>query len=159
MKIYKGFTLIEMLVVISLIGILAALALVSFQSSQKQARDTQRKSDLRQYQNALEAYGNMANGLYPYRATAASAYSQLCSDLNIKLEPDISCSQDPKNATDSSFDYMYISNGSGAVGSASGTQYIIYAQIENASSTTYWYTCSNGKISTSTTTPALTTCN
>jgi prepilin-type N-terminal cleavage/methylation domain-containing protein len=47
-KIIKGFTLIELLVVISLIGLLAALALVSYIGVQKQGRDTQRKSDLRQ---------------------------------------------------------------------------------------------------------------
>jgi len=41
----KAFTLIEMLVVISLIGILAALALASYAGTQKQARDTNRKSD------------------------------------------------------------------------------------------------------------------
>ncbi len=49
----KAFTLIEMLVVISLIGILAALAMVSFSSVQKQARDTARKSDLKQIGNAV----------------------------------------------------------------------------------------------------------
>ena len=47
----KAFTLIEMLVVISLIGILAALALVSFGVSQKQARDSARKSDLKTISN------------------------------------------------------------------------------------------------------------
>lgn len=155
----KGFTLIEMLVVISLIGILAALALVSFQNSQKQARDTQRKSDLRQYQNALESYGNMANGLYPHRSAGASAYSQLCADLNTRIEPDMPCVQDPKNSSDTTFDYRYLSNGSGAVGSATATQYILYGKVENASGTTYALYCSNGKVGTSTSAPNLTNCN
>ena len=63
-----GFTLIELLVVISIIGILAALTLVSFGGAQKQARDTQRKSDLNQVKNALENYAGSNNGMYPIQA-------------------------------------------------------------------------------------------
>lgn len=155
-NISKGFTLIEMLVVISLIGILAALALVSFSSSQKQARDTTRKSDLRQYQTALEMYGNLTSGLFPSRTAAASAYSTLCSDLNIRLEPDISCSQDPKNASDPTFTYNYISNGTS--GTASATLYVVWGKIENSATTKYWVVCSNGKIGESTTAPSSGTC-
>jgi len=59
-----GFTLIELLVVISVIGILASIALVSFGPAQKQARDTQRKSDLKQIRTALELYYN-DYGYYP----------------------------------------------------------------------------------------------
>jgi len=87
----KAFTLIEMLVVISLIGILTALALASFTSSQKQARDVVRKSDLKQYQTLLESYANMASGFYPSRTSSVSAHDALCPDLNVKFEPDISC--------------------------------------------------------------------
>ena len=163
MKIYKStnkqinaFTLIEMLVVISLIGILAALALVSFGASQKQARDTTRKSDLKQYQTALEMYGNLTSGVFPSRTSSSSAYSTLCSDLNLKLEPDISCSQDPKNASDSTFAYYYISNGTN--GTASATTYVLWGKIENSSTTKYWVVCSNGKNGESTTAPSSSSC-
>lgn len=153
----KGFTLIEMLVVISVIGILSALALVSFASSQKQARDTNRKSDLRQYQGALESYANKTNGIYPSRTTTASAYSTLCSDLNTSLEPDISCSEDPKNSTDPTFIYNYISNGTGT-GSNTATEYVLWAKIENSSTTKYWVVCSTGKVGESTTQPVTSAC-
>lgn len=155
-KRITGFTLIEMLVVISLIGILAALALVSFSSSQKQARDTTRKSDLRQYQTALEQYGNLTSGLFPSRTTAVSAYTTLCSDLNLRLEPDISCSQDPKNASDSTFVYSYISDGTS--GTTSATKYVIWGKIENSATTKYWVVCSNGKVGESSSTPSSGTC-
>src|SRR3990172_7752639 len=52
----KGFTLLEILVVISIIGMLAALSLPNFMSTRARARDAQRKSDLKQIQKALELY-------------------------------------------------------------------------------------------------------
>lgn len=54
--LYTGFTLVELLVVISIISILASIALVSFRSTQMKGRDAQRKSDLKQMANALELY-------------------------------------------------------------------------------------------------------
>lgn len=152
----RAFTLIEMLVVISLIGILAALALVSFGASQKQARDTTRRSDLRQYQTSLEMYGNLTSGLFPSRTTAVSAYSTLCSDLNVRLEPDISCSEDPKNSSDSTFAYSFISDGT--TGTASATKYVLWSKVENSSTTKYWILCSNGKTGESTSVPSSGTC-
>jgi prepilin-type N-terminal cleavage/methylation domain-containing protein len=153
----RGFTLIEMLVVISLIGILAALSLVSFTSVQKQARDTVRKSDLKQYQNALEAYANLASGLFPSRTAVSSAYTTLCSDLNLKLEPDISCSQDPKTIVDATYyEYKYISDGTN--GTATATKYVLWGKVENSSTTKYITYCSNGKIGESATAPSTSTC-
>lgn len=145
-----------MLVVVSLIGVLAALALVSFSSAQKQARDTARKSDLKQYQNALEVYANLAGGLYPGRTSASSAYSTLCTDLNVRLEPDISCTQDPKNASDSTLAYYYISDGTN--GTTSATKYVLWGKIEGKSTTTYWVVCANGKTGESTTAPSSGAC-
>ncbi len=52
----KGFTLIELLVVIAIIGSLSALFLPNFMAARERARDSQRKSDLRQIQKALELY-------------------------------------------------------------------------------------------------------
>lgn len=139
----RAFTLIEMLVVISLIGILAAIALVSFGSVQKSARDTTRKSDLKQYQTALEMYGNLTSGLFPSRTAVQSAYSTLCGDLNIRLEPDITCSQDPKTISDATYyDYKYITDGTN--GTASATKYVLWGKLENKVNT-YWVVCSNGK--------------
>lgn len=55
-KIEYAFTLVELLVVISIIGILASIGLVAFTSSQARGRDAQRKSDLKQVSSALELF-------------------------------------------------------------------------------------------------------
>lgn len=56
MKYIRGFTLVELLVVISILSVLVSVVVVSFRSSQLKGRDAQRKSDLKQIANALELY-------------------------------------------------------------------------------------------------------
>lgn len=54
MKKDKGFTLVELLVAMTIIAVLAGIALVSFQGTRKSARDGKRKADLEQIRSALE---------------------------------------------------------------------------------------------------------
>ncbi len=68
-KLARGFTLIEMLVVVSLIGILATLITANLNSGRARARDAQRKSDLRNIQTALRIYYNDKGG-YPTNTTS-----------------------------------------------------------------------------------------
>ncbi|MGB3023884.1 MAG: type II secretion system protein [Candidatus Saccharimonadales bacterium] len=60
----KGFTIVELLIVIVVIGILAALVLNTFSGVQKRARDTQRQTDVNALATQLEVSYN-DNGYYP----------------------------------------------------------------------------------------------
>lgn len=68
----KGFTIIELLVVIVIIGILIALALPNLFSAQARGRDTDRKNELKNLQTKLETYFN-DNDSYPDGDMAAAA--------------------------------------------------------------------------------------
>ena len=62
----KGFTIVELLIVIVVIGILAALVLNTFAGIQQRARDTERKTDINSVATQLEAYYNLdGEGSYP----------------------------------------------------------------------------------------------
>jgi len=62
----KGFTLVELLVVISIIGILSSLAIVSLNSARFKARDAQRLADFKQLYTALALYyDNSSTEQYP----------------------------------------------------------------------------------------------
>jgi len=52
----KGFSLIELLFVIAVIGMLATLSLVAINNAREKARDTRRLSDINQILQALELY-------------------------------------------------------------------------------------------------------
>src|SRR6476660_9300113 len=60
----SGFTIVELLIVIIVIGILAALVLVTFTGVQQKARNTERQTDVKAIASHLEVY-NAQNGYYP----------------------------------------------------------------------------------------------
>jgi general secretion pathway protein G len=60
----KGFTIVELLIVIVVIGILAAITIVAYNGIQVRARDTDRVSDIGQIRKKLEVY-RAFNDSYP----------------------------------------------------------------------------------------------
>ena len=68
----KGFTLIEILIVVAIIAILASVVLIGLGPTQRIGRDSRRLADLRQVQNALELYFNKC-GYYPGEVQSGSA--------------------------------------------------------------------------------------
>lgn len=76
----KGFTLIEIMVVVALIVILVSIAVIGGSASRSVARDNQRVSDVQILQIKLESYRN-EKGRYP------SALSDLVTDKFIPAVP------------------------------------------------------------------------
>jgi prepilin-type N-terminal cleavage/methylation domain-containing protein len=60
----SGFTIVELLIVIVVIGILAALVITTFNGIQQKGRDTERQTDIKAIHGQLEAY-YAQNGNYP----------------------------------------------------------------------------------------------
>ncbi len=65
MKKRFGFTLLELLIVIAIIGILVAIGTASYSNAQKKSRDARRQGDLKAIQNAMEQYYANHGGNYP----------------------------------------------------------------------------------------------
>jgi len=121
-----GFTLLELLIVIAIIGLIATFAAFSFQSSRLRSRDTKRVADLTQVQKALELGFNQGNG-YPIAASSVNlgdaSHSALCGkDATIGFVEDTSaanCDTDkiymgliPSDPLSPSQEYEYVGTAS-----------------------------------------------
>lgn len=121
----RGFTIVELLIVIVVIGILAAITVVAFNGVQNRARDTRVQSDIRSVASMIEQYAAV-QGSYPTTGGLSIVFSDdNCpagssqADWVPSVTGTLPQSQQPaKGASGGNGCYMYASDGTSYIVSA-----------------------------------------
>jgi prepilin-type N-terminal cleavage/methylation domain-containing protein len=136
----RGFTIVELLIVIVVIGILAALVLTSFRGVQERARDTERRTDTNSVATQLEVYYT-DNGGYPQYTGQVDTDSWITAnlkgaDLNAWRAPGFNTNTMTNSATPSKDQYGYTplqSDGTTACTTAPCAKFKLYWYSEKTS--------------------------
>ncbi len=127
---FQGFTLVELLVTISIIAVLSAIGLIVYTDVLKQGRDSKRQTDLRSIQSALEQY-NHDQGFYPAASPSPLAFgsgNRLTSNTgnpNPSSSPKVYMNEVPAEPLPSPYSpYLYV---------PSGISYCLYAKLDKTS--------------------------
>ncbi|MEK7495680.1 MAG: prepilin-type N-terminal cleavage/methylation domain-containing protein [Patescibacteria group bacterium] len=124
MKKSAGFTLIEILVVVTIIGLLTLTAVVTYGAFLKQSRDAKRKTDLGQVAAALEMYRSNSD-TYPVGSVWATT-------LNVLTTPVVYIQSLPTDPKSSSYSYYY---------TGSISDYTVGAYLESGGTTCFAGQC------------------
>ena len=93
----RGFTIVELLIVIVVIGILALLVITTYSGIQQKARNAKRQTDVKSLQTQIEAYFS-ENGHYP-NLTDMNDSSWLATNMKSLDKGALSDPSDPNNST------------------------------------------------------------
>src|SRR5919109_4266690 len=98
----SGFTLVELLVVMLILGILAAIAIPSFFNQRDKAKDAEAKSAVRTAQTSMETYATDHNGQYTGADPAALVnIEQTLSEVGARLTVPTAAADNYKVTVDS----------------------------------------------------------
>ena len=116
-QIQRAFTLVELLVVISIIGVLIGLSVFGLQGARQASRDSKRKADLESLRSGIEIYKSDCNS-YPavsgdpsaVLATSGTSLAGSGSPTSCALT-NVYISQIPQDPTYPNKNYVYSSDG------------------------------------------------
>lgn len=104
---YTGFTIVELLIVIVVIAILAAITVVAYTGIQQQARDSQRLADLSTLEKAFRLYA-VEYGHFPYESSGTNGVVGEGGAIDAVLAPYISAiPHDPLGPGNATYNYYY----------------------------------------------------
>jgi len=92
----KGFTLIEVLVVIGIIGIIAGFVTANLLAGRVKTRDAKRKDDLHKIRAAFEAYRG-TNGVYPLALPDCATFTSITDTAGTTYLSNVPC--DPSGSS------------------------------------------------------------
>jgi prepilin-type N-terminal cleavage/methylation domain-containing protein len=89
----KGFTLVELMIVVAIIAVLSVIGVTVFSGIQKDSRDARRRADIDAIASAMEAnYGKTTAGQYNAMAATFFASNAIPSDpTSTSVAPDSAC--------------------------------------------------------------------
>ena len=90
MKTNKGFTLIELMVVILIIGILSAIALPEYTRSMEKARVAEALTIMDSIKKGVDVYA-AENGMFDYQELIGNEGTGAAKALDINIENELSC--------------------------------------------------------------------
>tara|TARA_B100000678_G_C18005389_1_gene420546 strand:+ start:141 stop:641 length:501 start_codon:yes stop_codon:yes gene_type:complete len=103
-----GFTIVELLIVIVVIAILAAITIVAYNGIQERARDTQRLTDLSNIEKAIRLYAADHNDQFPTEASGANGIIGEGAGLDALLADYMSVvPHDPLGPGNATYNYYY----------------------------------------------------
>lgn len=131
----RGFTLVELLVVVAIMSILTIITVSQFDNAKKKGRDVQRKADLSSLSKALQLYytdyeafplATVGGGISLPGATWGGTFQDATGYVYMKVLPKENVSSNPP--------YCYKTT-------ADGKKFALFAKLENTADTE----CSNNK--------------
>ena len=142
----RGFTIVELLIVIVIIAILAVITIVAFNGVQARARDSHRQADVKAITKALELY-YIDNGKFPngsgsttinssWSTTADSSWANLATALRpylatLPTDPLSTAGSNVTSSGSTGTNFAYFANSSGTYcGNAANQTYILVYRLE-----------------------------